>query len=61
MVADKELIVVGLGDPVMDVLFTVSHDVLSTIAVRAGGCTNIDHEELLHLTAVGFQHCEPVR
>lgn len=61
MRAKRGLIVVGLGDPVMDVLFSVGHDVLSTIADRAGGCTNIEHGELEHLAAVGYQHCEPVR
>lgn len=57
----QELVVVGLGDPVMDFLFEVGHDVLATIADRAGGCTNIEHEELLRLTAVGSQHCQPTR
>lgn len=61
MRAGKELIVVGLGDPVMDVLFNVDDRVLATITDRAGGCTNIDREELVELTRIGCEHCQPVR
>lgn len=54
-------IVVGLGDPVMDVLFELEHAVLATIAEKPGGCIPITHEEHLRLAAIAAEHCEPVR
>lgn len=51
----------GLGDPVMDVLFELEHAVLATIAEKPGGCIPITHEEHLRLAAIAAEHCEPVR
>jgi hypothetical protein len=57
----RELSVIGLGDPVMDVLFQVDHQFLASIADKAGGCTNITDEELRRLTCMAAEHCDPVR
>ncbi|WIA14289.1 hypothetical protein OEZ85_002823 [Tetradesmus obliquus] len=57
----RELSVIGLGDPVMDVLFQVDHKFLASIANKAGGCTNITDEELKRLTCMAAEHCDPVR
>jgi hypothetical protein len=54
-------VVLGLGDPVMDVLMHVNYDFLHTIAQQAGGCVPITYDELGHLTALGARECEPVR
>lgn len=56
----QQLTVVGLGDPVMDVLFQVDHEFLATVAEKAGGCTNISSDELERLTKLAGV-CEPVR
>jgi hypothetical protein len=54
-------IVVGLGDPVMDVLFDMEPSVLASIAQKPGGCIPIRHDEHLRLTAIAAEHCDPVR
>lgn len=55
------MVVVALGDPVMDVLYDMEHAVLSRIAPKPGGCIPIDHDEHLRLAAIAAEHCEPVR
>lgn len=57
----RELSVVGLGDPVMDILFQVDHQFITSIADKAGGCTNISDEELRRLTCMAAEHGDPVR
>jgi hypothetical protein len=54
-------IVVGLGDPVMDVLFDMEPSVLASIAQKPGGCIPITYDEHLRLTAIAAEHCDPVR
>eukprot|EP00775_Hariotina_reticulata_P013102 gene13102-13230_t len=54
-------VVLGMGDPVMDVLMHVNYDFLHTVAQKAGGCVPITYDELGHLTALGAKECEPVR
>jgi hypothetical protein len=54
-------VVVGLGDPVMDVLFEMEPTVLASIAQKPGGCIPITHDEHLRLTAIAAEHCNPVR
>ena len=36
------LVVVGLGDPVTDVLVPVSHELRASLAEHAGGCVAVD-------------------
>ncbi|GFH31539.1 PfkB domain-containing protein, partial [Haematococcus lacustris] len=38
MAAQARMAIVGMGDPVMDVLALVSHEFLSSVAGEVGGC-----------------------
>jgi hypothetical protein len=53
--------VIGLGDPVMDILVHVSHELLSSVAEHAGGCIPIDSKELSHLLAITSETSAPTR
>ena len=50
--------VVGLGDPVMDLLATVSHEFLDTITKEPGGCFSVQPEEMVSLLASVAQQSE---
>lgn len=57
----QPVVVLGLGDPVMDVLFDMEPAVLARIAPKPGGCIPISHDEHLRLAAIAAEHCDPVR
>lgn len=59
--SNQPVVVLGLGDPVMDVLFDVEPAVLARIAPKPGGCIPISHDEHLRLAAIAAEHCDPVR
>ena len=59
--ADGSMHVIGLGDPVMDILVHISHELLSSVAEHAGGCIPIDSKELTHLLAVTSETSTPTR
>eukprot|EP00879_Flechtneria_rotunda_P025171 GHRR01026733.1.p1 GENE.GHRR01026733.1~~GHRR01026733.1.p1 ORF type:complete len:124 (+),score=22.54 GHRR01026733.1:226-597(+) len=61
MLPNGQIKVIGLGDPVMDVLFRVDYQFLSTIAERSGGCIPITHEEMVWLAQLTAGHAEPSR
>lgn len=44
-------VVVGLGDPVMDVLFHVTHEFLARVADEPGGCVPVDSRQMAELMA----------
>lgn len=50
--------VVGLGDPVMDILAHVSHDYLASVASEPGGCFAIPPEEMATLLASAGKQSE---
>lgn len=43
--------VMGLGDPVMDLLAHVTHDLLATITSEPGGCFSVDPSDMTTLLA----------
>jgi hypothetical protein len=53
--------IVGLGDPVMDVVVPVSQEFLSTITQHPGGCLPVDGAEMETLLRSCTQAHEPLR
>ena len=53
--------IVGLGDPVMDVVVPISPDFLSTITQHPGGCLPVDGAEMETLLRSCTQAHEPLR
>lgn len=53
--------IVGLGDPVMDVIVAVSPDFLSSIAERPGGCVPVSGDEMEALISRCSQHSDLLR
>ena len=43
--------VLGLGDPVMDLLAHVSHDFLASVTSEPGGCFSVQPKEMSNLLA----------
>ena len=43
--------VLGLGDPVMDLLANVSHEFLATVTQEPGGCFTVQSSEMTNLLA----------
>ncbi|PNW80841.1 hypothetical protein CHLRE_07g331800v5 [Chlamydomonas reinhardtii] len=54
-------VVVGLGDPVMDILARVSPEWLATVAPEAGGCLPVAPEEMEKLLAAAATQSELTR
>jgi hypothetical protein len=46
---NAQLVVVGLGDPVTDVLVPVSHELRASLAEHAGGCVAVDADAMARL------------
>lgn len=53
--------VVGLGDPVMDILLQVSEQFLASVADRAGGCVPIGSDEMDSFLSLASDINKPLR
>jgi hypothetical protein len=44
--------VCGLGDPVLDIVTKVPHELLKTLHAEPGGCITVDQEEMVRLLSL---------